>query len=113
MTLRMIARGRHLSSAVLVWSSALLMCLADGLALASIHGTPGALRVAALAVATLAGFLLGTALLRAIGSLVAHVRIRQALAAHDAATAAHMTSEVARGIAQIEAFLAEQHSRDA
>ena len=113
MTHRMIARGRHISTAVLVWSSAVLMGLADAVAMASVHGASPALRPASFGLAIVAGFLLGTAILRGVGSLVAHVRIRQALAAHDAAARVTIDSEVMRGIAQIEVFLAEQHSRGA
>lgn len=113
MTHRMIARGRHISTAVLVWSSAILMGLADAVAIASVRSASPALRPTSFGLAIVAGFLLGTAILRGVGSLVARVRIRQALAAHDAAATATVNSEVSRGIAQIEAFLAEQHSRGA
>ncbi|MDQ1683032.1 MAG: hypothetical protein QOH99_1573 [Frankiaceae bacterium] len=110
---RMIARGRHVSTAVLLWSSATLMALADAFATASVHSTLTALRPASLALAIAAGFLLGTAILRGVGSLVARVRIRQALAAYDSAITGQVDAEVTRGIAQLEAFLAEQHSRGA
>ena len=110
MATRMIARGRHLSTAVLVWSAAGLLGLGD-LAAVSTHGDAGAARTTAFALAIAAGFLLGTALLRGIGSLVARFRIRQAMSAHRSVTTAQLKAEADRGIAQIEAFLADQHSR--
>jgi ABC-type Na+ efflux pump permease subunit len=111
MTVRMIARGRHVSTVALVWAAAFLLVVADVLALAG-DGV-GRLGMAAFVVATVAGFLVGTALLRGLGSLVARIRISQALAAHGHAEAALIRREVALGIAQIEAFLAEQHTHGA
>ena len=113
MASRMIARGRHLSTAALVWVGALLLGLADACAVAYTHGSPGGVRLASVALAVAAGFLLGTAALRGVGSLIARVRIRQALAAREAATMEQVAVEVRRGIAQIEAFLAGQQSHGA
>ncbi len=142
MAVRMIARGRHLSTGLILWSAALLLGIADLLAAAGLQD--GHRRTAAFLVAAVAGFLLGTALLRGVGSLVARVRIRQALSAHreagaaadagavhadavhadagavhagavhaDAVHADAVHAEAARGIAQIEAFLAEHHPHGA
>ena len=113
MASRMIARGRHLTTATLVWGGAVLLGLADACAVAYAHGSPAGVRLASVALGAAAGFLLGTAGLRGVGSVVARVRIRQALAAREAATTAQVSTEVARGIPQIEAFLAEQHSHGA
>ena len=113
MASRMLARGRHLSTAALVWVGVLLLGLADACAVAYAHGSPAGARLASVALAAGAGFLLGTAALRVVGSVVARVRIRQALGAREAATTVQVTAEVTRGIAQIEAFLAEQQSHGA
>jgi hypothetical protein len=104
----MIAHGRRVSTVSLVWAAALLLVVADVLALAG--DAEGRLRTAAFVVATVAGFLVGTALLRGLGSLIARIRIAQALATYRRTADVELEREATRGIAQIEAFLAEQHT---
>jgi hypothetical protein len=106
----MIARGRRVSTAILLWTAAVLLAVADGLAASSVRVSSDGLRIAALVVAGGAGFLIGTTLLRGLGSVVAYVRIRRAMRAHRLLALANVHQEAMRGIAQIEAFLAEQQS---
>ncbi|MCU1678877.1 MAG: hypothetical protein JWM93_3635 [Frankiales bacterium] len=113
MAMRMIARGRHISSVALLWAAAAFLSVADVLAVRARDSGASGPRTAALAVAMVGGFLLGTAVLRGIGSLVAHIRIRQAMDAHRDLVSRQLHAEAERGIEQIEAFLAEQHSRGA
>jgi hypothetical protein len=113
MASRLIARGRHVQTALLLWSAAVLLGVTDLLASGAVPGPPAALRPAALVLAGIAGFMIGTTLLRGLGSLVAYVRIRQALHAHCVLAAEQLHAEARRGIEQIEAFLAEQQSHGA
>ena len=113
MATRMIARGRHVSTVLLLWSAALLLGVADLLAAGVVPGNERTLRVVALIVAGVAGFMIGTTLLRGLGSLVAYVRIRQAIKAHRELAERQLHTEAERGIAQIEAFLATQQSHGA
>jgi hypothetical protein len=113
MASRMIARGRHVSTALLLWCAAVLLGVADVLASGVVPGRPDATRTTALVLAGVAGFMIGTTLLRGLGSLVAYVRIRQAMRAHAVPGDEQLHAEAQRGIEEIEAFLAEQHSHGA
>lgn len=113
---RLLARGRRISTAALLWSAAITLGVADLLAADVLAGPRDTYRSVALVLACAAGVLLGVALMRGIGSLVAWFRIRRALRprARSAATSAAdalITAEAQRGITEIEAFLAAQRHR--
>ena len=111
MAIRMIARGRHIGTATLLWVAALLLVVAQVFAVTA--DGRASWRLAALAVSALAGVMIGMCILRGIGSVVAQVRIRRALRHGAAPSALQVRAEAQRGIAQIEAFLAQQQSHGA